>query len=210
MPMQSAMLAFALFRVIQHRLHKPLSPTELTLIEIIAGALGLAPFTSGFTSFIPGLEFLTTPDEGGPIFFNTIQLLLWSIAMCGLGIVTAAPFRRLFILRERLRYPSATATGTLIGAFFSEASIVSRASQPVQGLLILDAQHLESSPRLRPSEAQSRDQESLNLADSIVLSGSSDGLDQGFVESGNSHAVAVLLVPLAGSAFFVRHSSYTF
>lgn len=127
MPMQSALLGFAIFRSFQSRLSRTISPPEMTVIEIIAGSLGLAPFTSGFTSFIPALEFLTKSDENGPIRLNTMQLLTWSVASCGLGIIAAAPFRTLFILRERLRFPSATATGTLIGALFKNREIIDRA-----------------------------------------------------------------------------------
>ena len=90
MPMHSALLGFAFFRSIQHHLSRPLSPSKTTLIEIIAGSLGLAPFMSGFTSFITALEFLATPEENGPTRFSFVQLLLWSIATCGLGIVTGA------------------------------------------------------------------------------------------------------------------------
>ncbi|KAK7912198.1 hypothetical protein PG985_014679 [Apiospora marii] len=130
MPMQSALLGFALFRSVQHRLAKPLSPSELTTIELVAGAVGLAPFTSGFTGIIPALEFIATPTQTGSIVFSTSQLLVWCLATCALGILVAAPFRRLFILRDRLLYPSATATGTLIGVLFRDEAIISRAKQP--------------------------------------------------------------------------------
>lgn len=130
MPMQSALLGFAIFRAMQHRLSRPLTPPEIAVLEIIAGAFGLAPFASGFTSFIPALDSLTTKEDGGPIRFGLPQLLLWSVATCGPGIVVAAPFRTLFILRERLCFPSATATGTFIGTLFKRPSIVARA-EPV-------------------------------------------------------------------------------
>ena len=129
MPMQTALLGFAFFRSIRHRISKSLSPEETTVVEVIAGALGLAPFTSGFTGPIPALEFLTTPAENGPKRFSAAQLILWSMAICALGTVVAVPFRRLFILRECLRYPSATATGTLIGVLFGKEMIVARAQQ---------------------------------------------------------------------------------
>jgi uncharacterized oligopeptide transporter (OPT) family protein len=119
MPMQSALLGYAIFRGLQHRFTTVLTPMETTLIEIIAGAVGLAPFTSGLTSFIPALEFLATPEEVGHLRFSFGGLLLWSLATCSLGIITAAPFRNLFILRERLRFPSATATGTMISMFLN-------------------------------------------------------------------------------------------
>ncbi|EFX00469.1 oligopeptide transporter [Grosmannia clavigera kw1407] len=174
MPMQSALLGFALFRSIQHRLRTPLSPMETTVMEIVSGALGLAPFTTGFTSFIPALEFLTTPDEHGPATrFSTGQLLLWSTAMCGLGIVSGAPFRNLFIKRERLRYPSATATATLIGVLFRREDIVARAG---------------------PSETDNNT--TVSVATASVPLVSHPDLDS------NQPAIAALLWSLAGSFVF--------
>ncbi|KAH8729235.1 OPT oligopeptide transporter protein-domain-containing protein [Ilyonectria robusta] len=130
MPMQSALLGSAILGAIQHRFptsQPPVAPAEIALVEVIAGALGLAPFTSGFTSFLPALEFLTGDEDGPPVRFSLPQLLLWSLAICGLGIVAAAPFRRLFIHREPLRFPSATATGTLISILFGRPPAVTRA-----------------------------------------------------------------------------------
>ncbi len=46
MPTQSVVLAFAFFRSIQRHLSRPLSPEEITVIEVSAGGLGLAPSRS--------------------------------------------------------------------------------------------------------------------------------------------------------------------
>ncbi|KAH7131266.1 OPT oligopeptide transporter protein-domain-containing protein [Dactylonectria macrodidyma] len=109
MPMQSAILS-----AIQHRFSSqpPLNPAEIALVEVIAAGLGLALFTPGFTSFLPALESTAAEEDGPPVRFRLPQLLLWSLATCDLGIVAAAPFRGLFIHREPLRFPLATATGT--------------------------------------------------------------------------------------------------
>ncbi|KAG5802105.1 hypothetical protein H9Q74_013381 [Fusarium xylarioides] len=129
MPMQSALLGFALLRCFKAHFSMALTPQEITLIEVIAGALGLAPFTSGLTSFIPALQFLVDSDRDTGARFTTSQLLVWSVSTCGLGIVIGASFRRLFILQERLRFPSATATGTLIGVLFDRKEIAAQADQ---------------------------------------------------------------------------------
>ena len=189
MPMQAALLGFAFFRSIKHRISKSLSPEETTVIEIIAGALGLAPFTSGFTGAIPALEFLTTPLENGPKRFSTTQLILWSMATCALGTVVAVPFRRLFILRERLRYPSATATGTLIGVLFGKEKIVARAQQP-------------GPPESHPLG----DDTDSDLPEAV----NQERTDPGVSDLPNTdspheigYAVKVLLVSMSGSALFV-------
>ena len=194
MPMQSALLGFGFFRTIQHRLSQSLSPKETTIIEVVAGALGLAPFTSGFTSFLPALQYLITPEEGGPVVFSAGKLILWSITTCGLGIVAAAPFRRLFILRERLLYPSATATGTLIGILFGDETIVSRANQRKKETRNFDS-----------LEGETRDESLLgtdgNNSQIQPVSFSDSNSALASVDVGN--ALKVLLVSLAGSSLFV-------
>ena len=172
-----------------------MSPAETTVIEVVAGALGLAPFTSGFTGLIPALEFLTTPAENGPKTFSVPQLLVWSLATCFLGTVAAAPFRRWFIFRERLRYPSATATGTLIGVLLGKKAIVARASQPKQNVPGL--QRVESSIAVEPPDTTGRNE--VNHTTPKPL----DDANAGFSPGAIGHAVKVLLVSLAGSSLFV-------
>ena len=199
MPMQSALLAFALFRSIQHRLANPLSPAETTAIEVVAGAIGLAPFTSGYTGIIPALEFLVTPAENGPKSFSVARLLVWSIAICFLGTVVAAPFRPMFILRERLRYPSATATGTLIGMLFGKETIVARAQQPK--ILIARSHNMEVDTSFDRPDGLGRDE--VNPTEPR----SSDDVDESFVGGAVGHTIRVLLVSFAGSSLFVRRFS---
>lgn len=198
MPMQTALLGFTFFRSIRHYCSTPLSPAETTSIEVVAGALGLAPFRSGFIGLIPALEFLTTTMEKGPIRFSFGQLLVWSVATCCLGSVFAAPFRWLFIIRERLRYPSATATGTLIGVLFGQGTIVARAEQ--QRDLYLRTTQSEADANYespQPTSTQEVDQTSLK-----GLGDAHKEISPGDV----GHAIKVLLVSLTGSALFVSRS----
>ncbi len=197
MPMQSALLGFSVFASIRPRLSKPLSPGETTLIEIIAGALGLAPFTSGLTSFIPALEFLTTPEESGPTRFGIRALLLWSIATCGLGIVAGAPLRSLFILREQLRYPSATATGTLIGILFRDGQITARA-KPAEPSVSRLPQPLETGSNLSAMETETRNEGFTPHPDFPLRD-----MEQDFTEDMDRSYLKILLYSLIGSVFFV-------
>ncbi|KAL8831926.1 MAG: hypothetical protein Q9170_005088 [Blastenia crenularia] len=194
MPMQTALLAFAFFRSIQHRLSSPLSPEETTAVEMVAGAVGLAPFTAGYTGLIPALEFLTTPKENGPKRFSIPRLLVWSIAICCLGIVFAAPFRRLFILAERLRYPSATATGTLIGVLFGRGTIVARAELTDFQYPKAHGLEADASPESRPTALR----KDVIRADSEILGDAGANMEPEAV----GHAVKILLVSLGGSTTF--------
>lgn len=150
MYMQSALLGSAILGAIQHRFstsQPPVAPPRSRLLRSLqAGALGLAPSTSGFTSFPPALEFPTGDEDGPSVRFSLPQLLLWSLTIYSLRIVAAAPFRRLFIHREPLRFPSATATGTLISILFGRPPAVTRAepddssssSRPVYRSVVTD------------------------------------------------------------------------
>ena len=197
MPMQTALLGFAIFRSIKHRISKSLTPEETTVIEVIAGALVLAPFTSGFTGPIPALEFLTTPVENGPKRFSAAQLIQWSIAICALGTVVAVPFRRLFILHECLRYPSATATGTLIGVLFGKETIIARAQQSG------DSGPPESHPLGGDTDFDLPETTSQDRTDSEA----SDHLN---TDSPHEKAVNVLLMSFYGSSVFVSGSREDF
>jgi uncharacterized oligopeptide transporter (OPT) family protein len=209
MPMQSSLFRFAFFNGIQPRLSRPLSPIENTFIEIIAGAIGPAPFTSGFTSFIPALEFLATTEEKSSMRFGFAQLLLWSIVTCGLGILAGATFRNLSILRERLRYPSATAIGTVIGVLFKKDEIIARAKLSQTILSTPPPSEIDpntGSTGLDVGDLSGVEVDTRNEVDTGPEFPSDDS-DQIFAQDENVPAIAVLLYSIAESALFVRHGS---
>jgi uncharacterized oligopeptide transporter (OPT) family protein len=199
MPMQSALLGFAIFRSLPRRLHAPLSPVELTVVELMAGAIGFAPFTSGCTSFIPALEYLTTPEESGPLSFSLESLLLWAIATCTLGLIAGAPFRNHFILREQLRYPSGTATGTLIGVLFRRADITARA-HVIDKSVTTPTRSLEINAE--PHSSESETDGSIPSTESD-LGRSSNEPSQRSASEIDGPGIRVLVYAFAGSAAFV-------
>lgn len=52
------------------------------------------------------------PD--GPVILSYGQLVLWSLALAFLGVFCAVPLRTQTILKEKLRFPSGTATANVI------------------------------------------------------------------------------------------------
>jgi uncharacterized oligopeptide transporter (OPT) family protein len=204
MPMQSALIAFTLFRSLQRRFPglSPLSPPETTLVEVTAGAVGLAPFTSGFISFIPALEYLATAEEGGRLKFSSGQLLLWSVATCGLGIVVAVPFRRLFILKQRLRFPSATATGTLIGLLFKKDEITSQVRDGGSNTPVPRPRGTGDSRACEPTGARASSEIGTDLQHHDSPAGGV--VSHAVGEATGSKEIGVLFISLAGSALFVR------
>lgn len=139
--------------------------------------------------------------------------------MIALGIVVAAPFRRVFIHRERLRFPSATATGTLIGALFRRADIIARAgqdldhqpsSQPSQTESVIEAAHDE--PNGEPSDepngepsGEPSDEPSGEPSGETPGVYASRPVDSGrpFAADDIRHAIRILLVSLTWSSLFV-------
>ena len=73
----------------------------------------------GFVGVVPAIEkFLTADESGGTRVmgerFTLGELLLWSTALAFFGIFFAVPIRKQVIIREKLPFPSGSATATLI------------------------------------------------------------------------------------------------
>lgn len=66
---------------------------------------------------IPAMELMTpsdNPDGGGAVVLNGRQLILWSLAVAFFGVFFAIPLRKETIIREKLKFPSGTATAQMI------------------------------------------------------------------------------------------------
>lgn len=115
MAMPSALIGFAYFKSIARYLELPFTPVENVLVTTVAGAVGTMPLGCGFVGVMPALNFLLRPDENGPIVLGTGKLIIWAVGICFFGVVFAVPLRREVIIRERLKFPSGTATALVIG-----------------------------------------------------------------------------------------------
>ena len=125
MAMPSALIGFSVFKVLSKYLSYPFTPIENVLIQTVAGAVGTMPLGCGFVGVIPALEFLIKdgPDgpagdggdgEGGPLRLGFGKLVLWSLGVCLFGVVFAVPLRKEVIVREKLRFPSGTASALML------------------------------------------------------------------------------------------------
>ncbi|WEW54936.1 OPT super [Emydomyces testavorans] len=126
MAMPSSLIGFAVFKSLTRYLSFPFSPIENVLIQTVAGAVGTMPLGCGFVGVIPALEFLLRegPDgekggndgqgEGGPLKLGFMKLVVWSLGVCLFGVVFAVPLRKEVIVREKLKFPSGTATALMI------------------------------------------------------------------------------------------------
>ncbi|KAK2801530.1 hypothetical protein FQN51_005237 [Onygenales sp. PD_10] len=132
MAMPSSLIGFAVFRALSRHLSFPFTPVENVLIQTVAGAVGTMPLGCGFVGVVPAMEFLLREGadgevgggggpggddglgEGGPLKLGFWKLVVWSLGVCLFGVVFAVPLRREVIIREKLRFPSGTATALMI------------------------------------------------------------------------------------------------
>jgi uncharacterized oligopeptide transporter (OPT) family protein len=122
MAMPSALISFAYFKLIARYIDYPFTPVENVLVTTVAGAVGTMPLGCGFVGVMPALNFLLRSEENGPLVLSTGQLIIWSIGICFFGVVFAVPLRREVLIRERLKFPSGTATALVIGVLHGKDS----------------------------------------------------------------------------------------
>lgn len=133
MAMPSALIGFSVFKVLSKYLSFPFTPVENVLIQTVAGAVGTMPLGCGFVGVIPALEFLLKPGgdgpdsdggdgEGGPLKLSFWKLVIWSLGVCLFGVVFAVPLRKEVIVREKLRFPSGTASALMLKVLHGSSS----------------------------------------------------------------------------------------
>ncbi|TVY25557.1 putative oligopeptide transporter [Lachnellula hyalina] len=115
MSMPSSLIGFAFFRTLSKHLSLPFTPVENVLVQTVAGSMGTMPLGCGFVGVMPALNYLLKKEETGPIFLSMGSMVLWSLGLCFFGVVFAVPLRRQVIIREKLKFPSGTATALMIG-----------------------------------------------------------------------------------------------
>lgn len=115
MAMPSALIGFAYFKSVARFTNYPFTPVENVLVVTVAGAVGTMPLGCGFVGVLPALNYLLMPEENGPLVLSTWKLIIWAIGICFFGVVIAVPLRRQVLIREKLKFPSGTATALIIG-----------------------------------------------------------------------------------------------
>ncbi|CAD6449218.1 89cb7fe3-2528-4e76-a20a-a56a1d264644 [Sclerotinia trifoliorum] len=115
MAMPASLIGFAFFKTLSKHLDLPFTPVENVLVQTVAGSMGTMPLGCGFVGVMPALNYMLKSEEQGPIFLSTWKLILWSLGLCFFGVVFAVPLRRQVIIREKLKFPSGTATALMIG-----------------------------------------------------------------------------------------------
>ncbi|KIX03097.1 uncharacterized protein Z518_06647 [Rhinocladiella mackenziei CBS 650.93] len=121
MAMPASLIGFAVFKAISPYLALPFTPVENVLVQTVAGAVGTMPLGLGYVGVIPSLEFLLRKSEGAPIDLSLWRLFIWGVGLCLFGVVFGVPLRKQVIIRERLKFPSGTATALMISVLHGGA-----------------------------------------------------------------------------------------
>src|SRR5208282_5296541 len=95
-------------------LNYPFTPVENVLVQTVAGAVGTMPLSAGLVGVMPALNYLLKQSENGPLVLGLGRLIAWSVGLCFFGVFFAVPLRREVIIREKLKFPSGTATALMI------------------------------------------------------------------------------------------------
>lgn len=140
MSLPAALLAYSLFKIFNNfiPLKTPFTPQENVYVQSVAVAVATGPLAYGFIGIIPAIEKLLTPEEAGILqndfsslnnTFNELEevvfqpfkpwwkLIIWGTGLAFFGVFFAIPLREEFIIRQNLKFPSGSATATLISVF---------------------------------------------------------------------------------------------
>ncbi|KAI9690160.1 MAG: hypothetical protein M1822_009121 [Bathelium mastoideum] len=120
MNMPSALIGFAFFKSVSRLIALPFTPVENVLVQSVAGSVGTMPLGCGFVGVVPALNFLLKPEENGPLRIDLWKLIVWAVGICFFGVAFAVPLRREVIIREKLKFPSGTATALMIGVLHGD------------------------------------------------------------------------------------------
>lgn len=157
MAMPSALMGFSVFKVLSKHLSYPFTPIENVLIQTVAGAVGTMPLGCGFVGVIPALEFLLREGEdgpsgdggvgeGGPLKLNWWKLMVWSLGVCLFGVVFAVPLRKETIVREKLKFPSGTASALMLRVLHGTGQEDSKAKGSVSSSSQVRHEEIEAAP----------------------------------------------------------------
>lgn len=115
MSLPSALLGFTIFKVLP--ISRTFTDVENVYIQSIAVAVGTGPLAYGLVGIIPAIEKFMTGEESGTgsrISLSLLQLMVWSFGLAFFGVFFAVTLRKQVIIKEKLPFPSGSATATLI------------------------------------------------------------------------------------------------
>lgn len=151
------------------------TPQENVVLQTTAVAMGSMPLTVGLIGIVPALLQIRPGRDNGamPIRLEGSDLLLWSAALSLFGVFFAVPLRKKVIVKERLTFPSGTATAHLISVLHrvkvrDEDDGEEEVQGKTTGTLLRTSSPPESSTRRRHGTGSHRpDEQQRLLVDSL-------------------------------------------
>jgi OPT family oligopeptide transporter len=199
MAMPSALIGFAYFKVVAKTLKLPFTPVENVLVQSVAGSVGTMPLGCGFVGVIPALNYLLKPEENGPLDISLWKLIVWSVGICFFGVVFAVPLRKEMIIREKLKFPSGTATALLIKVLHGDEK--SKTMMVREGIQDRDDQFDDGEEAQGLLQGSSAQREEHDLRPS--MDDSMKDPDQELGEDGDWRSkIRLLLISFGGSALY--------
>ena len=110
--LMAAILGFAFFAMLKPK--KPYTVLEANITQTAGSGAGSMASAAGLLAPIPAMKML-----GHEI--PTWGLFVWAAAVAYLGVMFAVPLRRQYVVIEKLRFPTGTATANTIIAMFASA-----------------------------------------------------------------------------------------
>ncbi|KAK6457776.1 OPT oligopeptide transporter protein-domain-containing protein [Scheffersomyces xylosifermentans] len=115
MSLPAALLGFTIFKVSPYS--KDFTDVENVYVQSVAVAVGTGPLCYGLIGIVPAIEKFLTSEESGlgeKFTFSLFDLMVWSLGLGLFGVFFAVPLRKQVIIKEKLPFPSGSATATLI------------------------------------------------------------------------------------------------
>ena len=196
MAMPAALIGFAYFKTVSRYLAFPFTPVENVLVQTVAGAVGTMPLGCGFVAVLPALNYMLYPEENGPLILSTWKLIVWAVGVCFFGVFIAVPLRKEVIIREKLKFPSGTATALMIGVLHGNTE--EKDKNP------LETFRRRSTDMLRTSISDIR--EEVPLPTSSMIDPTVEAEEKDYREDWKAK-IKLLLMAFGISAGYVRFSS---
>ena len=110
--LMAAILGYAFFSAINSS--KKFTVLEANITQTAGSGAGTMSSAAGFVSCIPAMKML---GYDIPVW----GLFAWSLSVAYLGVMFSVPLRRQYVVIEKLRFPTGTATANTIMAMFATA-----------------------------------------------------------------------------------------
>ncbi|WAQ85783.1 hypothetical protein PtA15_6A412 [Puccinia triticina] len=151
MSLQSSLLGYAAFKLLPNFLNStPLSVAENVLLQTTSTAVCAMPLTAGLIGIIPALAQLNLESDGlAPITFSPTALITWCFAIAFFGVFLAIPLREQVIIKEKLPFPSGTATAQILALLHQKPML---SQSPPNGLFVQPACSPEPLGQFHPQQ----------------------------------------------------------